>query len=124
MPESRRRAGALESAVLAALWASGEALTPAQVRTALDDDLAYTTVMTTLSRLYDKGVVTRERVGRAFAYRPAVDVAEAAASEMHALMQRAGDPASVLARFVSNLDANDERLLGALLRRRRREGQA
>ncbi len=119
MPE-RRPSGALESAVLAALWAAGRPLTPAQVRTGLDEDLAYTTVMTTLSRLHDKGVVHRERVGRAFAYQPVVDIAEAAATEMHALMRRTGDRSSVLARFVGTLDEDDERVLRTLLGRPRK----
>jgi len=55
--------------LLEALWARGTAT----VRELLDDgyqDLAYTTVMTTLDRLYKKNVLTREAEGRAFRYAP------------------------------------------------------
>lgn len=119
MHKQRRLAGELESAVLAALWAAGEPLTPAQVLEALDADLAYTTVMTTLVRLHEKGSVRRERVGRAYAYEPAPDAAEAAAAQMRRVLDR-GDHASVLASFVGTLDDADERTLTDLLRSRRR----
>jgi predicted transcriptional regulator len=59
--------GPLEQRLLEALWARGTAT----VRELLDagyDDLAYTTVMTTLDRLYKKNVLTREAEGRAFRY--------------------------------------------------------
>lgn len=60
----RRPMGALETRVLEELWGSGGALTPAQVQAAIDGDLAYTTVMTILTRLWKKGQVTRSRSGR------------------------------------------------------------
>ncbi len=59
--------GPLEQRLLEALWARGTAT----VRELLDagyDDLAYTTVMTTLDRLYKKNVLTRKAEGRAFRY--------------------------------------------------------
>jgi predicted transcriptional regulator len=100
--QSRRQSGELESEVLAAL----------------DADLAYTTVMTTLARLHEKGAVHRERVGRAYAYAPSADVAVAAAEQMRRLLDR-GDHASVLARFVGTLDDADGRVLRDLLTSRR-----
>lgn len=123
MRDSRRQAGELESAVLAALWAAGEPMTPAQVLAALDADLAYTTVMTTLARLYEKGSVRRERAGRAYAYEPAPEVAVAAAHQMRQLLDR-GDHALVLARFVGTLNEADGRVLRDLLKpmRRRKRG--
>ena len=39
-----------------------------EVRRALGDGLAYTTVMTTLDRLFKKGLLERQRDGRAFRY--------------------------------------------------------
>jgi predicted transcriptional regulator len=54
-----------------ALWLRGTAT----VRELLQypyQDLAYTTVMTTLDRLYKKNLLTREAEGRAFRYRPRV----------------------------------------------------
>jgi predicted transcriptional regulator len=113
----RRPAGQLEDEVLATLWASDEALTPGQVQQRIADrSLAYTTVLTILARLFDKGVVERERAGRAYAYRPVLDRAGLAARQMRALLDRTGDRTDVLARFVSGLSADDERVLADLLR--------
>ncbi|HTR70367.1 MAG TPA: BlaI/MecI/CopY family transcriptional regulator [Mycobacteriales bacterium] len=117
MSTTRRAPGQLEADVLAILWRSGEPMSPAQVRDALDHELAYTTVMTILSRLYEKGTVTRRRVGRAYHYQPAFDQAEFAAGRMRALLDQGEDRAAVLARFVGSLSDDDERTLSTLLRR-------
>lgn len=90
-------------------------LTPAQVRLALGGDLAYTTVMTVLGRLVEKGTATRERVGRAYAYSAIDDQAELTARQMHRLLDARDDRARVLARFVDVLSDEDEKLLGELL---------
>jgi len=60
--------GPLEMKVLDALWRRGDA---ASVRTLQDDfaDMPYTTLMTTLDRLFKKGALGRERRGRAYVYR-------------------------------------------------------
>ena len=116
----RRPPGALENEVLAALWAHDEAMTPAQVRDELDDDLAYTTVMTTLSRLYEKGLVSRAMVGRGYAYAPLVDEAELAANRMQALLDAGPDRAQVLTKFVGSLGSDDAKLLRGVLQRIRK----
>ena len=113
----RRRRGVLEHEIVAVLLAHGGAMTPAQVRRALGADLAYTTVMTVLVRLSTKGVLTRERAGRAFAYRAVVEDDEIAAHQIRRLLDAKGDRAAVLSRFVGALSAEDERLLADLLRR-------
>jgi predicted transcriptional regulator len=115
--QARRASGELEADVLATLWRSDEPLSPGQVRDELGGELAYTTVMTILSRLHDKGSVTRTRVGRAYIYRPAFEQAELAASRMRSLLDSGHDREAVLARFVGSLSADDERTLAALLRR-------
>jgi predicted transcriptional regulator len=115
--QSRRPSGELEAAVLAALWSADGPQTPTQVQAALDADLAYTTVMTTLSRLWEKGVVDRERVGRAYAYQPVLDQNGIAAAQMHALLDQRPDRRAVLAQFVDGLSASDERALSKLLGR-------
>lgn len=112
----RRAAGMLEDEALAVLWAGDEAMTPAQVQQELGGELAYTTVMTTLARLHSKGLATRTSAGRGYAYAAAVDEAAHTAQEMSALLARRRDRAAVLERFVSELSAEDERLLGRLLR--------
>ena len=60
--------GPLEERVLEALWRSPHGLSVREVRSGLGDGLAYTTVMTTLDRLYKKGLLERQRDGRAFRY--------------------------------------------------------
>jgi predicted transcriptional regulator len=114
----RRPAGALETEVLAALWAAGEPLTPRQVQSELDGKLAYTTVMTALARLYDKGVVSREKAGRAYAYTPVLDSSGIAAARMRELLEAGDDREAVLARFLGSLSDDDERTLLELLRAR------
>lgn len=98
------------------LKTAGRPMTPAQVRDALGGKLAYTTVMTVLARLCDKGQLTREPVGRAFAYTTVADDAQVTAWQMQRLLGSRDDRATVLARFVGTLSAEDERLLADLLR--------
>ena len=57
--------GTLEAAVMESLWKMGEANVSGVV-SSLDRRLAYTTVMTTLSRLYRKGLLVRRMIRRAF----------------------------------------------------------
>jgi predicted transcriptional regulator len=111
----RRAIGALEQEVLASLWAADSPATPAEVLRALDDDLAYTTVMTILTRLWDKGLVTRTRKGRAYAYAPTRSEAELAAERMHNLLAAASDRKAALTEFVGSLPARDARTLRALI---------
>jgi predicted transcriptional regulator len=117
MAESpRREAGELESEVLAALWASEEAMTPADVQRQLNAGLAYTTVMTTLGRLFEKGLVERRRAVRGYAYLPSVREADFAARRFRALLDRGHDREAVLQGFVSELSPGEERTLRELLR--------
>ncbi|MFF5433092.1 BlaI/MecI/CopY family transcriptional regulator [Streptomyces griseofuscus] len=111
----RRARGELESDVLAALWAADGPLTARDVRGRLKGDLAYTTVLTILSRLYDKGMLARHREGRGHAYEPVRDEASHTAQRMHSLLKGGSDREAVLARFVSKLSEQDERLLHQLL---------
>ena len=113
---ARRPAGGLEAEVLAALWAIGRPLTPREVQRELGGELAYTTVMTTLTRLHDKGAVDRQRSGRAYAYTPVLDQAGIAASRMREMLDDGQDRRAVLTHFVDSLSAQDERLLSELLR--------
>ncbi|SEG57789.1 Predicted transcriptional regulator [Actinacidiphila yanglinensis] len=112
----RRAPGELESEVLAALWAAGEPVGAGAVREQVAGDPAYTTVLTILTRLYDKGLVTRKRAGRGYLYSPVHDEAGHVAAGMRDLLEHGGDRAAVLARFVSSLPDEDEKLLEELLR--------
>jgi len=107
--------GALEAEILATLWASDEAMTPGDVRQVVDGDLAYTTVMTILTRLWEKELVVRESRGRAFAYRPAVSEAELVARRLQATLDGAVDRTGALSHFVGALNPGDEQALRRLL---------
>ena len=105
--------GPLEAEAMEVLWAAG---VPMPVRSVLEvlnegrrPELAYTTVMTVLSRLADKGVLTRERHGRGFCYEPAVD--DHAAIAVRAVMRDFGEAA--VAGFVDEVRA-DPALLARL----------
>ena len=111
----RRPMGSLESSVLEELWRSSDALTPAQVQAAIDGDLAYTTVMTILTRLWKKGQVTRSRIGRAYAYAPTLPKAEFLAERMGGELERTPDPSAVLTQFVDKLSKTDPEALRAML---------
>ena len=63
--------GKLERQVLDEAWRSGE-VTVREVHTAFGENVAYTTLMTTLDRLYKKKLLQRRKDGRAFLYSPAV----------------------------------------------------
>ena len=115
MAEARRPSGGLEAEVLATLKAAREPMTAGQMRSALGDRLAYTTVMTVLSRLADKGLAIKERRGRADIYTPVRDPAAVTAMRMRRLLESEDDRAAVLTRFVSSLSGDDERLLLDLL---------
>lgn len=113
---ARRRAmGELESDVLSLLWASETPLTPGEVLERLDGGIAYTTAMTILTRLWQKGLVEREPRGRAYAYQPVVSEAEFAAQRMQATLERASDREAALSRFVGSLSKKDERILRAIV---------
>ena len=111
----RRAAGQLEAATLKVLQAAGSALTPGEVRDRLGGELAYTTVVTILSRLHAKGVLTRLRSGRAYSYVPVADEPGLAARRMRCMLEAEADREAVLARFVSGLSAADEQLLRRML---------
>jgi predicted transcriptional regulator len=111
-----RRRGALEQDVLSCLAVAGRPLTVAEVLAELGGDLAYTTVLTALSRLHAKGALTREPAGRGHAYAvPADPGAAVTARRMSRLLSSREDRAGVLARFVADLPPEDERLLTELL---------
>ncbi len=111
----RRGAGELEAEVLTALQQAGAALSPGEVRTRIGGDLAYTTVVTILSRLHGKGVLDRHKSGRSYRYAPVSDQPGLAARRMARVLDAEADREAVLARFVSALPESDENLLRRML---------
>jgi predicted transcriptional regulator len=107
--------GPLEAEVVRAAWAAGE---PVSVRDLLErvnagrsQPLAYTTVMTVMSRLTDKDVLRRRREGRGYVYEPVAD--DPAALAVHGVMRDFGDAA--MAQFVEEA-RGDPKLLRRLQR--------
>ncbi len=101
--------------VMTVLWTLGSA-TVTEVREALHDDLAYTTVLTMLRILEEKGYVSHEDEGRAYRYSPAVDRAEAGTSSLKRMLATVfGGSAELL---LTNL-VNDQNLSRAEIRQLR-----
>lgn len=116
---NRRPSGALEADVLRHLRAQPAGLTPRELRDRLADerfDLAYTTVATSLTRLWEKGEVTRQPSGRTFRYVALRDEAKSVAVEMRSLLAGTRNRRATLASFVSALSTKEERTLRLLLR--------
>lgn len=107
--------GTLEGAVLKVLWKNPDGCTPGEVLVGLESDLAYTTVMTILTRLWAKNLVARERSGRAFTYRPALSEAEFAARKMGDALGLVSDHRAALSQFVGELSKKDMAALRKLL---------
>jgi predicted transcriptional regulator len=103
----RRPDGALELDVLGVLWRAAAPMTPGEVRDTLGLDLAYTTVMTVLGRLHDKGLVRRDARGRAFAYEAMLTESELTARRMGDVLSVAADRAGALSGFVGKLSKRD-----------------
>ncbi|MEU9378477.1 BlaI/MecI/CopY family transcriptional regulator [Streptomyces sp. NPDC048255] len=121
---SRRRGqGELETQVLAALCRAPGPATAGWVQEQLGGNLAYTTVMTILTRLQVKGAVARERVGRSFEWTPVADESGLAALRMRKVLDGERDRQAVLASFVTALSPRDEQLLRDLLAQASGDGE-
>lgn len=105
--------GDLEAVVMDHLWSADGPLTVRDVLERIDRDppLAYTTVMTVMDNLHRKGVVSREREGRAFRYWPTKDRAEYTAELMHELLSGSGDTSVTLLRFLDTMSAAEVKKL-------------
>jgi predicted transcriptional regulator len=108
--------GELERAVMDILWAAERPLTARDVQDALASrDLATTTVLTVLSRLERKGLVSRERDGRAHRYRSVASREDHVAELMRDALDAAPDRGAALARFLGSIPAAERAALRDLL---------
>ena len=112
--------GALERQVLAVVWEHGQ-VNVRDVCARLGSPVAYTTVMTTMDRLFKKRLLARRKVGRAFVYQAAAtrdELEGAVASELvHGLLQRpGGEPLPILSCLVDAVSDRDRALLDDLER--------
>lgn len=114
--------GQLENQVLDVLWASAEPMTPRAVHELLGEqrELAYTTVMTILVRLWQKGLLDREPAGRAFSYTPRITREQRAAARMSEVLSDSGNRSLALTRFVDLLEPDQLADLREALRRTER----
>ena len=101
--------------VMQVLWERG-ASTVAEVREGIADEMAYTTVLTYLRRMEEKGYVAHEEEGRAHRYRPLIERQQVRESALQRLTRRLFDGSTemVLSYLVS-----DRKLSEAELRRLR-----
>jgi predicted transcriptional regulator len=107
------KVGELEERILAVLLAKDQAMTGREVHDNLGPPArAYTTVMTVLNRLVDKGLVERVNEDGIHRYEVAGGVDRLTAKEIDKLLARADDPRQVLAYFVEEI--HDEALLAEL----------
>ncbi|MDW4905144.1 BlaI/MecI/CopY family transcriptional regulator [Streptomyces sp. ADMS] len=107
----RRGPGELEASVLTSLGSAPGPVTAGWVREQIDPSLAYTTVVTTLTRLHGKQAVVRHREGRSYVWRAVFDAAGLAARRMRQILDGESDRGAVLSRFVAGLSPDDERSL-------------
>jgi predicted transcriptional regulator len=116
----RARLGTLERQVIEIVWASDE-VTVRDVHTRLDGRVAYTTVMTTLDRLFRKGLLARTKRARAFVYSALASREElddiVASDVVSGLLEGEGSaPLPFLSNLVDAVGERDRALLDELQR--------
>jgi len=112
--------GPLERRVLEALWARGAATTVRDLVAAVQG-VAYTTLMTTADRLFRKGLLVREREGRAFLYRTRwtrdeLDLRLASSAVAALLAEERGTLKPLISLFVDEVSRRDQAMLDELER--------
>ena len=120
--------GSLEREVMAVVWNHDE-ISVRDACARLGSSVAYTTVMTTMDRLFKKRLLARRKSGRAFLYRAAATREEldgaVAAEIVQGLLQRDGSgPLPVLSSLVDAVSDRDRALLDELerlIREKRRQ---
>ncbi len=110
--------GPLEERLLEALWQRGTPLTVRELIEQDCQDLAYTTVMTTLDRLFKKNLLSREADGRAFRYAPRFTREElhqqAVSESLRQALDASPTPSLPLSHLVEALSERDAQLLDQL----------
>jgi predicted transcriptional regulator len=104
-----REFGELESAIMDVVWAGDRAYLVREVRERMtyNRDVAYTTVMTVMNILHGKGVLRREKHGRAWRYWPAESREEHDARLMAEVFRSGGDQRVTMVRFLQRV-SNEE----------------
>ena len=112
-----REFGQLESAIMDVLWAHDRPLFVREVRERLhyDRPVAYTTVMTVLTILHGKGVLRREKHGRAWRYWPHEQRTEHDARLMAEILRSSTEHGQTLREFLARLTADELELVAVLV---------
>lgn len=123
MPKLKGDLGPLEKTIMEIVWdRAGQEVT---VRDVLDTrstrDRAYTTIMTVLDRLWQKGYVARRRAGRTYFYRAKRSREQYVEGLVSEVLTQAGDRQSALLGFVRAADEEDLADLRKAIRRVERE---
>ncbi|MBO0652677.1 BlaI/MecI/CopY family transcriptional regulator [Streptomyces triculaminicus] len=113
-----RRLGDLEDAVMTRVW---EWNRPVTVREVLEDlqqerSIAYTTVMTVMDNLYQKGWLRREAEGRAYRYEAVSNRAAYSAALMNEAWSLSDNPAAALVAFFGMMSAEQREALRDAIR--------
>jgi predicted transcriptional regulator len=115
-----------ELAVMSSLWKRGSA-SVAEVREDLEEELAYTSVLSALQTLEDKGYVRHEAEGRAYRYFPTIDADAAGGSALRRIRDAIfhGSSEQMVAQLLTDRDLSREELqrLRQLLAERLQEGE-
>lgn len=114
--------GELELTIMDHVWSRAAPVTVPEVHEHLvgSRGLAYTTVMTVMGRLHEKGLLGRSEDRRPYTYWPAISREEYTAQLMLGVLDELGDRKAALARFVERIGPRDARYLSELLRKARR----
>ncbi|HEY6273499.1 MAG TPA: BlaI/MecI/CopY family transcriptional regulator [Terriglobales bacterium] len=107
--------GSLESALMKRIWKLGE-ISVRDLHAEVSSRLAYTTIMTTLDRLFKKGLLKRRKEGKAYRYAAAISEEAYQESMAQQLIGIALENSSqaVLSRFVDAVSESDQHMLNRL----------
>jgi predicted transcriptional regulator len=113
-----REFGELETAIMDVMWAGDQAYVVREVRERMcyDRTVAYTTVMTVMNILHRKGVLRREKHGRAWRYWPIEAREEHDARLMAEVLRSGGNEGVTMRHFLERVsDQEMESLLNAVI---------
>ncbi|MFI1865380.1 BlaI/MecI/CopY family transcriptional regulator [Streptomyces jumonjinensis] len=117
-----RQLGELEAEIMDRLWTWGRPATAREIRDDLNRKrpIAYSTVKTVAEILFGKGMLTREKDGRAWLYTAACTRQRYTAARMSDALEGSPDPAGALLSFVEQISADEVQALRSALRAARR----
>lgn len=108
-----RQLGELEKQVMDRMWSWDHPVAVREVMEDLQSDrtLAYTTVMTVMDNLHRKGMLTREKDGRAYVYRPVLSREQYTATFMGEVLAGSNDRTVTLLHFLAQMPPEEAALL-------------